>query len=62
MSTKQFKDLNVGDKFTIGGIEYTRIADERVSCCQVKNASLVSDPNNKVQIAPISEVEVNDQL
>jgi len=53
-------DLAVGDKFTTGGIEYEKIPDERISCCRVNNAKQVTDPNTKIQITPITEVEVND--
>jgi hypothetical protein len=60
MSAKQFKDVTVGDKFLYNGIEYVRITDERVSCCHVKNAASVQDPNQKIQVQPLSEVEIND--
>ncbi|NDG30869.1 hypothetical protein EB118_12450 [bacterium] len=60
MSMKQFKDLNIGDKFTFNNIEYVRISDERISCCQVKNAALANDSTTKIQVPPLSEVEVND--
>lgn len=62
MSLKKFVDLAVGDKFTLNGIEYTRITDERISCCHVNNAAQINDPNTKIQVVPITEVEVNDQL
>jgi hypothetical protein len=60
MILKKFMDLAVGDKFTTGGIEYEKIPDERISCCRVNNAKQVTDPNTKIQITPITEVEVND--
>lgn len=54
----KFHELQVGDKFTVGdqpGVVYTRIKDNRISCCSVKNAT---DPNNKeVFIVPASDVE-----
>ena len=60
MSTKKFIDVAVGDKFVHNGIEYTKIPDERISCCHVNNAQQVNDPSTKVQIVPITEVTVND--
>lgn len=59
---KIFKDLTVGETFTLNGVSYTRIADERVSCCRTHNAAKVDNPNEKTQIQPTTEVEVNDQL
>lgn len=49
-------DLKTGDRFTYNGQEYTRIADERISCCKVFNAQAVTT-GEKIQIAPITEVE-----
>lgn len=61
MSIKKFMDITIGDKFVLNGIEYTKIPDERISCCHVNNASQTNDPNTKIQVAPITEIEVNDQ-
>lgn len=60
MSIKKFMDLKVGDKFKLNNIEYNKIPDERVSCCHVNNASTVTDPNKKIQVVPLTEVEIND--
>lgn len=49
-------ELKTGDRFTYNGLEYTRIADERISCCKVLNAQAVVT-GEKVQIAPITEVD-----
>lgn len=59
MISKQFKDLSVGDRFIYNGIEYERIADMRISCCKTLNAVCTSDPNNKIQVQPLKEVQVN---
>lgn len=53
----KFSELNVGDKFTTNGIEYTKIEAQKVSCCKTLNAINLSD-NNKVMIKPDAEVEV----
>lgn len=50
-------DLQVGDSFKHEGIVYKKIPDERISCCRVNNAQQINDPNTKVQIVPIAEVE-----
>lgn len=60
MSLKKFIDVQIGQKFTLNGIEYVKIPDERVSCCHVNNASQVNDTNTKIQVIPITEVEIND--
>lgn len=51
----KFHELGVGDNFTIDGVSYIRITDERISCCKVFNAQKI-DTNEKVQIIPITEV------
>lgn len=53
----QFHELNVNDKFVIKDqpdIIYTRIQDNRVSCCKVLNAT--NPQNQQVFIVPASEV------
>lgn len=59
----KFMDLIVGQKFKAsvnGGplSEYVKIPEERVSCCHILTAALVSDPNQKAQITPLVEVEL----
>lgn len=62
MITKKFKDLSVGDTFIFNNVEYTRIADEKISCCRSNNAVLNDETKKKTFIQPLSEVQVNDQL
>lgn len=58
MSSKaRLVDVQPGVKFKYNDIEHVRISDERVSCCVVYNAKKV-DTGEKVQIAPITEVEL----
>ncbi len=59
----KFMDLAVGQKFRTsvnGGpiSEYVKISEERVSCCHILTAALVSNPQQKVQITPLVEVEL----
>lgn len=60
MSIKRFVDVGVGDKFILNGVEYTKIPEERISCCKALNAQTVSEPNTKIQVIPITEVEVQE--
>lgn len=53
----KFHELAVGDTFTTDGVSYVRITDERISCCKVFNAKKI-DTNEKVQIIPITEVNL----
>jgi hypothetical protein len=62
MSMVQFKDLAVDGVFTMNGIQYKKIPDIKISCCRSINATAVDNPNNKIQVQPLTEVEVNDQL
>lgn len=61
MATKQFKDVNVNEVFTLNGVNYTKIEEVRVSCCRCINACLTTDPNNKIQVKPLDEVVVSDE-
>lgn len=55
---KLFKDLNIGEKFSYNNEIYTKVEDERISCCKVLNA-LKEINNEKVMITPLQEVQVN---
>jgi hypothetical protein len=54
----QFKDLAIDGIFTMNGIQYKKIQDVRINCCRSINAIAVTDPNNKTQVQPLTEVEV----
>lgn len=54
---KQFKDLENGTKFVYNGETYTRIEDDRQSCCLVYNAQKDAD-GQKVMVLPLENVEV----
>lgn len=59
----KFMDLTIGQKFktSINGgpiSEYIKIPEERMSCCSVLNAVLVTDSKQKVQVTPLTEVEL----
>ncbi len=56
---KQFKDLNVGEKFIYNSIGYTRIEDERVSCCHVNNA-INNETQEKIMVIPLENVTVEN--
>ncbi len=57
--TKAFKDLNLGDKFTVNGVEYTKIAEVKVSCCRAINAQASANSDQRTFFAPGTTVEVN---
>lgn len=56
-----FKDVTVESKFKMNGVEYVRIPDVRITCCTVLNAAHASDLNNKIQVLPLTEVEIEYQ-
>ena len=53
----KFSELQVGQKFTTNGLEYTKIEPQKVSCCKTLNAINLSD-NQKVMIKPDTVVEL----
>lgn len=57
----RFVDIPVGTKFTFESNTYVKIQDERINCCKVNNATLASDPNQKLMIKPISDVQVVEE-
>lgn len=62
----KFMDLNIGQKFKTsvnGGpvSEYIKVPEERMSCCFVLNAALVADTQQRVQITPLTEVELSTE-
>lgn len=61
MATKQFKDLNLNDEFTLNGIAYKKIEEKRISCCRSINACAVANETNKIQVKPLDEVTVSDE-
>lgn len=60
MSIKRFVDLPVGTVFTMNGVQYIKIQEERISCCKALNAQTVAGPQTKIQVIPITEVETQD--
>ena len=55
-----FHEIAVGTEFVLNGKKYVRIADERISCCQVMNAAEADNRSVKIQVVPITQVEIND--
>lgn len=60
MSIKKFFDIPVGTAFTLNNVEYIKITEERISCCKALNAETVTEPKSKIQVIPITEVEVKE--
>ena len=55
-----FHEVAVGNEFMLNGKKYVRIPDERISCCQVMNAAEVDNRAVKIQVIPVTQVEIND--
>lgn len=65
MALKKFMEVAVGQTFKLknehGLInDYIKLTEERISCCKVINAALLSDQKQRIQVLPLIEVEVND--
>jgi hypothetical protein len=58
---KKFKDLIINDQFILHNNSYKKIADIKVSCCRKLNACLVDDPNHKIEVKPLEEVELKNE-
>ncbi len=53
----QFKDVTVGQKFVFNEETYTKIVEERISCCKALNA-LKDSNQEKCMILPLQEVQI----
>jgi hypothetical protein len=60
MSQKKYSEISNGTKFILDGIEYIKIPEERISCCQFYNAVQSGNASAKIGVTPITEVEVKD--
>lgn len=59
---KTFNELIDGAKFKINNIEYQKIPPLKISCCKSVNAVATENSENRIQVTPLTEVEVDDQL
>jgi hypothetical protein len=54
---KEFKDVAVGEVFVLDGITYTKVPDERISCCKSINCVAVDNVANRKFVQPNVEVQ-----
>lgn len=59
MVDKIFAEVPVGSKFTVNGLEYTKVAAVKVSCCQSINAHLSDNTSARVFFQDNVVVQVN---
>lgn len=59
---KRFDQLQNGEVFQFNGVEYKKVPDVKISCCRTINAEATTNNQQQTFIAPLQEVEVNDQL
>ena len=53
----KFHELAVGERFKFNNVEYTKIAEVRVSCCKVKENCQELVSGTKAVLKPMDEVE-----
>lgn len=53
----KFHELAVGERFKFNNIEYTKIAEVRISCCKVKENCQAVATGAKAVLKPTDEVE-----
>ena len=59
MSEKLFSDLQVGNNFTVNGVEYTKITEVKISCCKSVNAQTTANASNKTYFPNNTVVTIN---
>lgn len=64
MRVINFMDLGEGTHFRVkqndgSYIEYIKIPEERITCCKVFNAALLSDQSQKSQMMPLTGIEID---
>ena len=57
---KQFKDLAVGEKFVVNGVEYIKTQTVKVSCCKSINSYESANASNKHNFDPNTIVTVEN--
>lgn len=60
MKIVQFKDVKEDEVFVWNGTEYKKTAEKRVSCCKAINCVMVENSKVRLQVTPLTEVQVND--
>lgn len=60
MKEVAFSQIKEGESFRYGSETWTRIKDERVSCCKVFNAAKANSPSEKTQIGGSVMVQIDD--
>jgi hypothetical protein len=60
MAIKKFSEIALGTKFTLSGIEYVKMQEERISCCKFHNAIQTNNTSVKIGVTPITDVEVSE--
>lgn len=60
MKEVEFKQLKVDDIFILDNIEYKRMTDQKISCCKSLNAVATNNPAQKIQVKPLTKVQIND--
>lgn len=56
---KTFGELSNGDRFSLNGKEYVKIAEVRVSCCRRINAQSINNSNERILVQASTTVTVN---
>lgn len=59
MLTKTLDQVAVGENFKVDNIEYTKIAEQRISCCRSVNCHASGDINQRTFFPDNTVVETN---
>lgn len=57
---KEFNLVSVGEKFSVNGIEYSKIPEVRISCCKSINAQATTNSNQRTFFPGNTIVTVNN--
>jgi hypothetical protein len=57
---KQFKDLAIGEKFVVNGVEYIKTQTVKVSCCKSINSYESANASKKHNFDPNTMVTVEN--
>jgi hypothetical protein len=56
---KTFGEVELGGRFVVNGIEYTKVQDVRVSCCKSINAQETANAGNRTFFSKETIVNTN---
>lgn len=53
-----FHEISVGQKFSVDGVQYEKVQEERISCCKIKRNAIKLDDNTGAVIGARQSIDL----